>query len=671
MTKPVSRFVTPRLSLYFLIPLAFSILTVFYNLRLAVIEFVVTILFMILFLLLANRRKQAALRYLGGVSGTVESAAKSTLLDAPMPMVIFNPVNGDVIWSNDRFLNISGTRDHLFDTSITDAVPGFSARWLLEGKTACPAPTRMGDRKYQVYGSLQRSGEEEADPLATTFWLDITELTELREKYHSSRPVIALLVLDNYDELFKNCSDNVRSALMAQIDERIETWVEPAKGMLCRYDRDRYLLLFEEQHLAGFISGKFAILDQVRALSAPNGIHATLSIGIGKEAENFAELFHFAVLSLDMALSRGGNQVAMKTATAFDFFGSQTRETEKRTKVKARVMASALSELIGDSSEVLVMGHRYSDMDSLGAAAGVCALVRKLGRPVHIVVDVTLTLAAPVLDQLRSIPAYEGVFIDSHDAMDMVDARTLVVVVDTNRPNQTECPKLLTMCSRIAVIDHHHRASDYISNAMLNFHEPYASSAAELVTELLSYLTEPADLYRLEAEALLAGIMLDTKSFALRTGARTFEAAALLRRSGADPTRVKLLFRNDLASMVAKYDIIRTAKIYKDGVAIATANQDVGRVASAQAADEMLSIDGVSTSFVLYPSRGGTNISARSMGERNVQSICEALGGGGNAAAAGAQLADSSPEEALKKLKSVIDRYLAEEKEAKKETNVK
>ncbi len=661
---PVSRLLTPRLSLYFILPLCFSIATLFFDRRLAALEFAVTIICIVLFAVTAGRRRQSALRYIDDVSDTVVSGSRDLLLNSPLPMVLFDPVDEEVIWSNDRFLKIVGDREHLFDTRITEAVRGFSPRWLLEGKTVCPSYVTLAGRRYQVFGSILRQSDNEDDLLATTFWMDVTELADARDRFLTSRPVMALLVVDNYEELFRNSSDNARSALMAQIDERIEAWVAPAKGILCRYDRDRYLFFFENQYLDAFIKEKFSILSQIRALASANGLHATLSIGIGKEAETLEELFHFASLSLDMALSRGGDQAVMKTDSAFDFFGSQTRETEKRTKVKARVISGSMAALIRESSEVLVMGHRYSDMDSIGAAAGICALVRKLGRPVHIVMDSSNTLAGTLLEHLQATAAYREIFLDAQDALARVDARTLLVVVDTNRPEQTECPELLLACPRIAVIDHHHRAATYISNAMLNFHEPYASSAAELVTELLSYLTEPADLMRQEAEALLAGIMLDTKNFALRTGTRTFEAAALLRRAGADPTQVKLLFRNDLNSMISKYDIIRTASIYKNGIAIATAAQDVGRVSAAQAADEMLSISGVSASFVLYPSRSSTILSARSSSAVNVQIICEALGGGGNGAAAGAQLEDTTPGEALSALKSAIDRYLAEDAKA-------
>ena len=346
----------------------------------------------------------------------------------------------------------------------------------------------------------------------------------------------------------------------------------------------------------------------------------------------------------------------------FEFYGGRSKETEKRTKVKSRVMANALSELVADSSRVLVMGHKFPDLDAFGAAVGVCALARKRGVRAAIVAAPEPNPASPMYARMRQQPEYEHCFVSAQEAMEEADGRTLLVVVDTNRPEQVESEALLESVSRVAVIDHHRRAATYIANAALNFHEPYASSASELVTELLQYIVEPSDLLRTEAEALLAGVVLDTKNFTMRTGARTFEAAAFLRRCGADTAEVKKLFQNDLEGTISRYDIIRNARMYRDDIAVAKVDHTVGRVTAAQAADELLNISGIDTSFVLFPDGDRVIVSARSMGDTNVQVILEKLGGGGNAATAGAQIPGMTVDEATKALLRAIDQYFEDEK---------
>ena len=469
-------------------------------------------------------------------------------------------------------------------------------------------------------------------------------------------------MLDNYEELMKGIPDNARSALRSEIDQRLDQWAAPAQGLFCRYDRDRYLFLFEEHFLAQFQEGKFSVLDAVHEVVSPNGLPATVSIGIGRDADTLEELFQYASLSVEMALSRGGDQAVIKNKFNFEFYGGRTKELEKRTKVKSRVMANALGELVADASRVFVMGHKFPDLDCIGAAAGVCAIARKKGTPVNIVKEAGQTPASEMMEKLSQLPEYQGVFLSVQDAILAADVNALLVVVDTNRPEQVVSQDLLESSSKVAVIDHHRRAATYIANAALNFHEPYASSASELVTELLQYLLESADLRKAEAEALLAGITLDTKQFTMRTGSRTFEAAAFLRRSGADTGDVKKLFQNDLEGTIARYDIIQNARMYRNDIAVARVDHPVGRITAAQAADELLNISGIDTSFVLFPDgEGRVILSARSMGDVNVQVILEKLGGGGNAATAGAQVPGKSVDEVTKDLLRAIDQYLEEE----------
>ena len=659
----LSHLLEPSFRLYFVFLLLFAALDALFSLPVAVLELAVVVILYLYFRRSSAARQKEILSYIENVTCNMDSATKDTMVNAPLPMVIFRPENDEVIWSNDRFLQITGERDHMFDTKLTAAVPDFSSRWLMEGKTQCPTEVRIADRRFLVFGHLVRTEEQGSRGyLATTYWVDVTDFAQVRDDYYATRPVVAILLVDNYEELMKGATDSNRSAMRSEIDDRLAQWVAPAQGLFCRYERDRYLFVFEEQYLAQFQEGKFSILETVRQVSSPAGIQATVSIGIGKEADTLGELFQYASLSVEMALSRGGDQVVVKNKFNFEFFGGRTKELEKRTKVKSRVMANALGELMADASMVFVMGHKYPDLDCIGAAAGVCAMARKKGTPVHIVKEPGQNPASEMSDRLAETEEYRGVFLSPQDALVKADANCLLVVVDTNRPEQVVSQDLLEAVHKVAVIDHHRRASSYIADAALNFHEPYASSASELATELLQYLLEPADLLKIEAEALLAGMVLDTKQFTMRTGSRTFEAAAFLRRSGADTGDVKKLFQNDLEGTIAKYDIIQTARMYKSGIAVAKVDHTVGRITAAQAADELLNISGVDTSFVLFPDQEGRVIlSARSMGDVNVQVVLEKLGGGGNAATAGAQVPGKTVDEVAGMLLRAIDQYLEDE----------
>ena len=659
----LSRLLEPSLRLYFIALVCFTVATaLFGNWYLTAAEAVVVVVLYLYFRQANGRRKREILKYIDNVSNNIDVATKDTMVNAPLPMVIFQPETDEVIWSNERFLQITGETDHLFDTKLSAAVPDFNARWLMEGKSECPTEVRLGDRRFLVFGHLVRTGEKGRQSfLATTYWVDVTDFSTIRDEFYASRPVVAILLLDNYEEVLKGLNDNARSALLSEINAKLDEWVAPAGGLLCRYDRDHYLFVFEEQYLAQFQEAKFSVLDAVHAIHNDAGIPATLSIGIGKDADSFQELFQYAALSIDMALSRGGDQAVIKNKFNFESYGGRSRETERRTKVKSRVMATALSELAADASRLFITGHKFPDLDCIGAAAGVCAIARKRGVPAHIVREPGQNPASAMADKLAQLPEYSDVFLSTQDALLLADANALLVVVDTNRPEQVSAQEVLASCNKVAVIDHHRRAATYIANAALNFHEPYASSASELVTELLQYVMEPADLLRTEAEALLAGIVLDTKQFTMRTGGRTFDAAAFLRRSGADTGEVKKLFQNDLEGTISRYNIIQNARMYKAGIAVAKVDHTIGRVTAAQAADELLNISGIEASFVLFPDGERVILSARSMGDINVQVILEKLGGGGNAATAGAQVANPSVDAVFKQLLQAIDQYLSDE----------
>lgn len=658
--KKLSRLLEPNLKFYFAVMLLFAVAAIPVNWQLALAEGTLTVLLYFYFRQSNQKRRQGVLQYIDSVTGSVDTASKSTLINSPLPTLVFQPDTGEIIWSNESFLQLAGVREHLFEMRLSEAVPDFQVQWLLSGKQESPERVELNNHRFRVYGSLVRSRNRTGvqSLVATTYWVETTEADHLREVYEASRPVAAILMLDNYEDLMKACEDTQRSAVLAQIDEKLQIWANAGQGILLKTDRNHYLFLFEEQYFQHFVDEKFSILDTVRAIRVAENIHPTLSIGIGKDSPSIPELYKNAKLSLEMALSRGGDQAVVRNQVDFAFYGGRTKATEKRTKVKSRVMANAFRELIADAGEVYIMGHSFADMDAVGAAAGICCAARKRGKQARIVIDREHTAAETLIARLDALPEYSGVFLTPAEAFLQMRADTLLVVVDTNRPDMVENPQLLESCNRVAVIDHHRRAATYIENAAFNFHEPYASSASELVTELLQYLVEPTDLLREEAGALLAGIVLDTKHFTQRTGGRTFEAAAFLRRSGADTAEVQRLFQGDLKDMVTKYDIIRRAEMYRSNIAVSVVEESgVDRVAAAQAADDLLTLKGVQASFVIYAAEGAVLMSARSLGEINVQVILEALGGGGNSTTAGARIEDTDPESVRQQLIGVLDAY--------------
>ena len=658
--KKLSRLLEPNLKLYVLSLVIFTLAAVPVSPVLALAEGAAAVGLYVYFNNRNKKRRQGILQYIDNVTGSVDTASKSTLINSPLPIMVFRPDTGEVIWSNENFLQLAGVREHLFEMKVEDAVPNFPVQWLLERKQECPDRVVMNNRRFRVYGSMvrARSRNGEQNLVATTYWVDTTEADHLRETYTATRPVLAILMLDNYEDLMKACADTQRSAVLAQIDEKLGAWSAAGEGLLLKTERDRYLFFFEECHYAHFVEEKFSVLDAIRDINVGEGVHPTLSIGMGKDADSIPDLYKNAKLSLEMALSRGGDQAVVRGRVDFEFYGGRSKTTEKRTKVKSRVMANALIELMADASEVYVMGHSYADMDALGAAIGICCAARKREKKAQIVIDLEHNAAGPLLTTLQNLPEYAGVFLSGGDAFLKMRPGALLVVVDTNRPDMVENQQLLESCNRVAVIDHHRRAASYIENAAFSFHEPYASSASELVTELLQYLVEPADLLREEAEALLAGIVLDTKHFTQRTGGRTFEAAAFLRRAGADTASVQRLFQNDLGDMVARYDIIRRAELYRADIALSVIpDEGVDRVTAAQAADELLTLKGVQASFVLYRSGEDVLMSARSLGEINVQVILEALGGGGNSTTAGGRVEHGDIETVRSRLTDAIDTY--------------
>lgn len=644
--------------MYFIVFLVFAGVSAFFSRFLACFELLVCAILYFYYVMTMKRRKKDILQYIEAVSLGADAEYQQGLTGMPMPLTVCMIGTGQIIWCNDQFNDVYDMRDSLFEQTLDDIVPGFDHTWLLEHKAVYPSEVKVGDKYYTVIGSLVRPSDGSASVLMTLYWIDATELVSLRSKFEQSRPVVSIISIDNYEELVKNASDSEKATLLAAIDNRIGEWAKDIHGVLRKYDRDRYIFVMEESNLAAITQDKFSVLDSVRSIVSREGINATLSIGIGRDGRSLEEKYEFASLALDMALSRGGDQTVIKNRFAFEFFGGVTKEVEKRTKVKSRVMANALGQLMRDSSQVFVMGHHHTDIDAVGAAVGVACAARSRGKEVHIVLQRAKTLALPLLEKVEASGEYDDVFIEPEEALKLIDGNSLMVVVDTNRPDFVDAPELLPRFRRVAVIDHHRRAADYIENCAVNMHEPSASSACELVSELLQYMVPNQTISRIEAESLLAGIYLDTKGFTIKAGVRTFEAAAYLRRAGADMTVVKRMFQNSFEDYMARERVISCARTTSGGIVVAVADFPVTRPTAAQAADELLNIIGVKASIVAFPVGRDMVVSARSMGAVNVQVITELLGGGGSLTAAGAQLKNTGCETATERIYRAIDAYL-------------
>lgn len=667
MNKKIKRAFELNLRFYLILMLLFAAATFFCGkiyIQLAGIELLIVVILFIYSRLSVKKKRRDIENYIESVTDTAGTVAGDTLHNFPLPMAVFSLDSTILVSANEDFMRITGLKERLFETRMSDAVPSFSTKWLMEGKSECPENVEIGGSTYKVYGNIIRADSAPGvrNYVASTYWIDITDYARIKTEFEMTRPVFSIIMLDNYDEFFRSLTDKDKSAILSMIDDKISAWAGSCNGYLSKYDRDRYIFIFEEQYLQGFIDGKFSLLDDVHSIMNTKSLHATLSIGVGRDGKTLQESFQFASLSLDMALSRGGDQAVIKNKFNFEFFGGRSSEVEKRTKVKSRVMANSLSDLMSESSGVFIMGHSYADFDTIGSAVGLCCAARKKETPAYIVVDMDKNSSRPLIDRMMTLPEYKNVFISPQEAILQANGSSLLIIVDTNRPEQVESEALLLSCNHIAIIDHHRRAATYIQNAALNFHEPYASSASELVTELLQYIVEQSDILRYEAEALLCGIVLDTKNFTLRTGGRTFDAAAFLRRVGADTTQVKRLLQSDINTAMARYAIIQKAKVYKAGIAIAAPESAESRVIAAQAADELLNISGIQASFVVFPENGSISISARSIGDINVQVIVEKLGGGGNKSTAGAQITGKTQKDVVTDLLKVIDTYLEDSK---------
>ncbi len=605
--------------------------------------------------------------FIENLNFNIDTATKDTLLNFPMPLV-FTEMDGSVIWYNTPFKDISGIEDAIgvtiksISAEFRDNIDMSEKR--KESITGISRQVEINGMHYNVLcNPSRRDTKKDADSYILIFYfIDITELVELKNLFIDEKIISAIIVIDNYDDLMKSMEDTNRPQILAEIDKRVVRWASFTNGIIRKYERDKYIFLFEQKHLKELEEKKFEILDAVKEISIGNKIPVTLSLGLGINGSNPSENFSYSAAAIDLALGRGGDQAVVKNGESFSFFGGKTRELEKRTKVKARVIAFALRELIDQASSVIIMGHENSDIDSLGASLGLYRIVMTRGKTAHIVLNKVNPTIEILVSKIHKSDEYEGLFINRGQALEMADSRTLLIIVDTHRKSFTEIPELIGNSGQVVVIDHHRRGADYIQDTVLTYQETYASSTCELVTEVLQYIDEKLKLSQIEAEALYAGIVVDTKSFTFKTGVRTFEAASYLRRQGVDTVMVKQLFQNDLETYSNISSVVRSAELINEEIAISLCPQGIknAQLITAKAADELLNLSGITAAFVLCSIGSDIWISGRSLGEISVQLILEKLGGGGHLSVAGAQLTGMNADDAIAKLKYAIMEYINE-----------
>lgn len=583
--------------------------------------------------------------------------------------------SGRMIWSNKLFSELTG-KDQFYKKSVTTVFSEITIDKLpVAGKKEMTeVSVRLGEKIYRAsfqclsiagvvdHSEILEASQQDASLIAMYLY-DETELRDYIQKHEDNKLVVALAYLDNYDEALQSVEDVRRSLLIALIDRKITKYFSNFDGLVRKLEKDKYFLVLRQSSLESLKAQKFQILDEVKTVNIGNEMPVTLSIGFGLNGGTYLQNYEYSRIAIEMALGRGGDQVVIKNGNSITYFGGKAPQMEKNTRVKARVKAQALKEFISSKDRVVVMGHKITDVDALGAAIGIYRAGKTLGKPVHIVVNDPSTSIRPLIAGYIGNPDYEpSMFIDKDEAMDLVDNNTVVVVVDTDKPSYTECPELLHMTKTIVVLDHHRRGNEVIENAVLSYVEPYASSTCEMVAEILQYFSDDLRLRNIEADCIYAGIVIDTNNFITRSGVRTFEAAAFLRRCGADTTRVRKMLRDNIDSYKARAEAVRTAQIYRNCFAIAKCpgeGLESPTVVGAQAANELLNIAGVKASFVLTVYNHEVFVSARAIDEVNVQLLMEKMGGGGHINIAGAQVA-APVEEAERLLKNIIDEMYQE-----------
>ncbi|MBE7029811.1 MAG: phosphoesterase [Ruminococcaceae bacterium] len=651
------RSLTLNIRFYLWIILLFSLATFFFDYRVALFELLVCVGIGVYYLYTNRNRKAQITEYVQGLSLHADSAASDTMENFPLPVVAVL-LDGTITWYNQLFSNMLGQKE-LFEVPITDFVPELDMGAFHKDDTKISCDLEHNGRYYHVFGNIARVSDADDGFLLMLYWDDRTGYETIKQRYYKEKFVSCVIVIDNYDDLMQDTPNADRPRLTALLEEKLAEFVAGSNGILRRYEKDRFFCYFEKQYLDQYVKHNFEILESIKEISVGNKIPPTLSIGIGVGGDTMNQNDAFSFSALDMALGRGGDQAIIKDNEQYHFYGGKSKEMEKRTRVKARVIAYAIRELITDAENIIIMGHKHADIDVLGAALGLYRAICNTGKSARILLETYNQTVARMLNRLDE--SYDEVFITASYARELTHKNTLVFVVDTHRASMVEEPALLDIAEHIVLIDHHRRSAEFIENAVITYHEPYASSASELITEVIQYMDERTDLKPIEAEALYAGIYMDTKNFTFKTGVRTFEAASYLRREGVDTVSVKRLFQTDMHMLSRKLSIVKNAQIYKDEFAISVCIKDDPDMQTivAQAADELLGVTGITASFVICGMEGGeVIISGRSLGSVNVQVILEKLGGGGHMTIAGAQLPDTTPEAVRKELKATIDDYL-------------
>ena len=579
--------------------------------------------------------------------------------------------DGHILWKNDRFSEIVDGREKFIQKIIPELNKGIFPK---DDETRNELEITYKERDYQVelrrislegFSESERmlQSPNEKEYFIALYMRDVTELNSYIRENEDQRLIAGLIYIDNYDEVMESVEEVRQSLLVALIDRKINKYINDVDGIVKKLENDKYFFVVKKESYRKFEADKFSLLEEVKQVNIGNARSATLSIGLGLNTATYALSYNYARMAIDLALARGGDQAVIKDCKGITYFGGKKEQTAKNTRVKARVKAEALREFIVAKDQVIVMGHKISDPDSFGACMGIYRAAVALEKKAHIVINDVSTSIKPLYDEIAQSSVYgKDIFLTSGEALDYISDSAMVVVVDTNKPQMTECPELLKRSKTIAVLDHHRQSSTVIDNAVLSYIEPYSSSTCEMVAEVLQYIVDDIKVPSIEADCLYAGIMIDTRNFMNRTGVRTFEAAAYLRRCGADITRVRKMFRDDMESYRAKAEAMRMAEVYREQYAIAECPSDIASptVLAAQTANELLDINGIKASFVLTVYNGRIFLSARSIDEVNVQIIAEKLGGGGHINSAGAQFEHTNVKEAIEALKVTIDQMIEE-----------
>lgn len=659
-SKKLSRIFIPKAGFYLWVILFLVVIITILRPLLSIPVYVLFVFLVIYNYKSTHIRNREIAKYIETLTFNIDCATKDTLLNFPMPLVLAE-LEGNTIWYNPSFKSMFDD-DAFLKKTISGIVSDIRPEMTEGDCISISKDVTINSRFYTVLGSLVKIDDNstEQSVIVMLYFIDNTDLINERQKYEDNKNTVGLIVIDNYDDLMQSLEDSKRPQMMAEIEKSIAGWIGHTGGILKKFERDKFLCFFAFKYLKELEEKKFEILETVKEINFGNKIPVTLSIGMGINASTLLENMQNANASIDIALGRGGDHVVIKDGDNFRFFGGRTRELEKRTRVKARVIAYALRGLIDQAPSVLIMGHENADIDCLGAALGIYRIVKSRDKRVNIVLNHSNANIDAVLNKLGKEPEYANVFVGRNEALDIITKKTLLIVLDTNRPSFTETPELLKMTDQIVVIDHHRRGADYIQDVVLSYHETYASSTCELVTELMQYLEEKIRLTSIETEALYAGIVVDTKNFIFKTGVRTFEAASYLRRQGVDTVSVKQLFQNDLKTYITISNIVKDAEVVYDNIAISICPSNIknAQLIAAQSADQLLSLSGLVAAFVLSSHEDEIVISGRSLGEINVQMILEKLGGGGHMTVAGAQLENVSIQEAKERLKNAIYEYI-------------